>query len=294
MEGISSGAHRSPYRGVSIEFAQHRPYVAGDDLRHLDWKVYARTDRLQIKQYQQETRLDLVLLVDGSGSMTFGSRSFREASGSGRESSPDGRTHWSKYDHATALAAALAYITLRQGDRVGLGIFADQLTDAVDRSSQRATWRKIVGALSSHPVDRPTDLSRVIDQTLGKLGNRCLVVIISDFFADPAEVKSALAKLRHRRHDVICFQVLDRAERTFDLDDPAVLEGLEGEAAVRVDPRALRRGYLEALRAHADEMARLCRGFGYDWHSLDTHDWLGPPLASFVARRNARMKRDAV
>src|SRR5690606_3035311 len=104
VEGVMSGQHRSPYQGFSVEFAQHRPYVAGDDIRHLDWKVYGRSDKLQLKQYQQETSLDLIVMVDCSGSMRYGSRSFAEASGIGRKASPDGRANWSKFDHATAIA----------------------------------------------------------------------------------------------------------------------------------------------------------------------------------------------
>src|SRR5262249_40290751 len=125
VEGVMSGAHKSPFQGFSVEFAQHRPYVPGDDIRHLDWKVYGRSDKLYLKQHQQETNLDLLVLVDSSGSMTFGSRSFAEASGVGRKTSIDGRSDWSKFDHSTALAAALSYITIEQGDRVGLIVFAD-------------------------------------------------------------------------------------------------------------------------------------------------------------------------
>jgi len=121
IEGVMSGQHRSPYAGVSVEFAQHRGYTPGDDLRHLDWKVFARTDRLQIKQYQQETNLDLVVLVDSSGSMNFGTRTFASASGDGHSAHPSGRTNWTKFDHATGFAAALAYVTIHQGDRVGMG-----------------------------------------------------------------------------------------------------------------------------------------------------------------------------
>ncbi|MFN7431026.1 MAG: DUF58 domain-containing protein, partial [bacterium] len=127
VEGVMSGQHRSPYKGSSVEFAQHRPYSPGDDIRRLDWKVFARTDKLQVKQQQQETNLDLILLVDASGSMRFGSRSFAQASGVGVAAAPDGRANWSKYDHATAVAAAIAYISLQQGDRVGVGVFADHL-----------------------------------------------------------------------------------------------------------------------------------------------------------------------
>ena len=159
VEGLSSGQHRSPYQGFSVEFAQHRPYSPGDDLRHLDWKVFARSDKLHLKQYQQETNFDLIVLVDCSGSMSFGSRSFAEASGAGRELSPDGRTHWSKFDHATALAAALSYITLRQGDRVGLEMFDERVRLVLKRSSSQGTWRQIVSALASHPARRSRALA---------------------------------------------------------------------------------------------------------------------------------------
>ncbi len=296
IEGLSSGQHRSPYQGFSIEFAQHRAYVPGDDLRHLDWKVYARTDKLQIKQYQQETNLDLVVLVDSSGSMSYGSRTFEDASGEGRKTSPDGRTHWSKFDHSTALAAALAYITLRQGDRVGLVVFADEVRALVKRSSSQGTWRQIVGALSLHPVEkenrnRGTDLHRVVDQVLGKLTNRCVMAVISDFYTEMEAIREALARIKHAGHDAIVFQVMDRDELEFGFTDAAPFEGLEGEAALRIDPRALRAAYLEVMRTHNDALEKLVRGMGFDYQLLSTHDWLGPPLASFVAKRNAMIKR---
>lgn len=291
VEGVMTGMHRSPYHGFSVEFAQHRPYVAGDDIRHLDWKVFGRSDKLHLKQYQQETNLDLQVLVDSSGSMRYGSRSFEDASGMGRKTSPDGRHHWSKYDHATALGAALSYMALRQGDRVGLGIFADELRAVVKRSSAQRQWRLIVGALSMHPVERPTDLGRIIDQSLGRLTNRCLVAILSDFFVDPEEFRSALARIKHRRHDVIIFQVLDRAETEFDLRDQAPFEGLEGEPRLRIDPRSVREAYLEAINKHLDQVEKITRGFGFDYQRVSTHDWLGPPLAAFMARRSSQIKR---
>ncbi|MBX3321386.1 MAG: DUF58 domain-containing protein [Phycisphaeraceae bacterium] len=291
VEGVMSGQHRSPYQGVSVEFAQHRPYVSGDDIRHLDWKVFGRTDKLHLKQYQQETNLDVVVMVDASGSMDYGSRSYQEASGVGRTTSPDGRVYWSKFDHATAVAAAMSYITLRQGDRVGLVVFADEVRRIVSRSSQRGTWRQVVEALSTHPVDRPTDLLRVVDQILGKVSNRCLFAIVSDLFVEPEVLQTALARLKHRGHDVILFQVMDRAELEFDFDAMSRFEGLEGEARIAVDPRALRDGYLEALREHLEKVEKTARSFGFDYEKVSTHEWLGPTLASFVAHRNAQIKR---
>ncbi|MBL0927452.1 MAG: DUF58 domain-containing protein [Phycisphaerales bacterium] len=291
VEGVMSGQHRSPYQGYSVEFAQHRPYVRGDDIRHLDWKVFGRSDKLYLKQYEQETSLDLVLLVDCSGSMNFGSRLFSEASGEGRATSPDGRSNWTKYDHATAVAAALAYLALSQGDRVGLGIYADSLVDALNRTSAMGQWRRVVGVLSHHPVDRPTDFARVVEQTLAKLNNRCLIAIISDFFDDPERIRAALARVRHKQHDVLMIQVVDRREETFDLTDTAPFVGLEGEPKVRIDPRAVRAAYLEAFGRHLDAVEKITRSFGFDYLKLSTHDWLGPALAAFVSRRNAVIKR---
>ncbi|MEL6329203.1 MAG: DUF58 domain-containing protein [Planctomycetota bacterium] len=291
VEGVMSGMHRSPYQGFSVEFAQHRPYSPGDDVRHLDWKVFARTDKLQIKQYQQETNLDLVCLVDASGSMNYGSRSFADASGVGRKTSLDGRVNWTKFDHATGFAAAMSYITLRQGDRTGLIVFADEISAMVSRSSQRGTWRQIVEALATHPVDRPTDIRRVIDQTLSTITNRALIVLISDLFEDIESIRQAMARVRHRGHDLIAFQILDRSEREFDFKDAAPFRGFEGEAPLRVDPRALRPAYLAAINEHIEAVGRTCRAFGFDHEIVSTHDWLGPPLAAFVARRNAAFKR---
>jgi uncharacterized protein (DUF58 family) len=286
-----SGMHRSPHHGFSVEFAQHRPYVAGDDIRHLDWKVFGRTDKLHLKQYEQETNLDLLLMVDSSGSMRFGSRPFAEASGVGRSQSPRGEAEWTKFDHATALAAAFSYMALRQSDRVGVTVFADEVRAMVKRSSAQGQWRQIVGALSTHPIDRPTDIGRAIDQTLAKMTNRALLIIMSDFFCDLDELRSALARCKHRRHDVIVTQITDRREQTFDFRDTAPFEGFEGEPRVRIDPRSLRKGYLEAFNAHCAALKKLARGFGFDYVPVSTNDWLGPPLASFVARRNAQLKR---
>ncbi|MBX3365656.1 MAG: DUF58 domain-containing protein [Phycisphaeraceae bacterium] len=291
VEGVMSGMHRSPYQGFSVEFAQHRPYVPGDDIRHLDWKVYGRTDKLHLKQYQQETSLDLMVMVDASGSMNYGSRDFAEASGVGAATSPDGRSIWTKFDHATALAAALSYITLSQGDRVGLAIFADQVREMVARSSAQPQWRAVVGALSCTTVDRTTDVGRVIEQTLAKITNRCLLVIISDFFVELEQLRAALARVRHRRHDMIAMQVLDRQELAFDFAHASPFEGLEGESRVRIDPRAIRAAYQREIGSHVAGVERLVRSFGYDYVRVDSHDWLGPPLAAYLAQRNAQIKR---
>ncbi len=293
VEGVMTGAHRSPHHGFSVEFAEHRAYAPGDDLRHLDWKVFARSDKLHLKQYQQETNLDVMICVDSSGSMSFGTRAFEEASGAGRELSPSGSALWSKYDHATALAAAMSYISLRRSDRAGLVVYADSIRALLKRSSAQGQWRQIVRALSSQPVEAPSDIGRMVDQLLANLTNRCLVVLISDFFEDVDRVRAALARLKHRRHDVIMFQTLDQREIDFDFTQSAPFEGLEGEGRLKLDPRSVRDAYLRAMHDHQDKLMRTARCFGYDFAPVSTHTWLGPTLAAFLSRRNGHMKRGA-
>ncbi|MCK4872536.1 MAG: DUF58 domain-containing protein [Phycisphaerales bacterium] len=281
VEGVTVGMHRSPYHGFSIEFAQHRPYAAGDDVRHLDWKVFGRSDKLYLKQYEQETNLDLLIFVDSSGSMAYGSTLDQQR----------GDALWRKFDHATALAAALSYIALRQGDRVSVVIFADSVRDVVPSSSAMQHWRRIVSALSTHTVDQPTDIERSVEQVLATTSKRKLIAIISDAFDDPPRIRAALGRVKHGRHDLMLFQVLDRQERMFLFDQPTAFEGLEGEGRLRIDPRALRDGYLDALRMHIERIRTMTRSFGFEYQLIDTHEWLGPPLSTFLARRSMRFSR---
>ena len=292
VEGVMSGMHRSPYQGMAVEFAEHRQYVPGDDLKHLDWKVFGRSDKLYVKQYHQETNLDVILLVDSSGSMSYGTLKSKSTWG-GTEASRAKRV-WTKFDHATAAAVAIAYLCLHQQDRVGLVVFADEIKTMVARSSARAQWRRIVNALSGEPIQAQTNLAKVVDQAVAKITNRALFVIISDLFDDVESIRQALARLRHRRHDVILLQTLDREELRFGFTQPAPFEGLEDEGRLRIDPRALRQAYLEALSRHLELVAKTAMSFGFDYHRLDTHESVGPALAYLLARRNARIKRSKV
>ncbi len=283
VEGVRSGMHQSPYQGVSVEFAQHRQYVHGDDTRHLDWKVYARSDKLYLKQYQQETNLDVMILVDSSGSMGYGTLEGRDAKGRMRT--------WRKFDHATACAAAMAHLALRQGDRVGLCVYADGIRSLVNRSSAGGHWRQIVSALSTQPVERPTNLGRSMDQVLAKLNNRVLIVLLSDLFEEVERVRTAMARARHRGHDLILMQVLDAQERTFRFRSPSPFEGLEAEGRVFLDPRVLRKEYLRIVEEHCEALDRAARGFGYDYQGLNSHEPLGAALGVFLARRMSRLSK---
>ena len=292
VEGMMSGTHRSPYQGMAVEFAEHRQYAPGDDTRHVDWRVYGRTDKLYIKQYQQETNLDVVLLVDASASMGYSSLNVEWKGGiEGQVAKP---RRWTKLDHATAIAAAFAYLALHQQDRVGLAVFADEVRLLSERSGAQGHWRRLVATLSGEPAREGTDFVKAVEQVLSKIRNKALFIIISDFFDDAGMISRALARFRHHRHDVILLNTLDRQEMRFAFSQPAPFVGLENEGQLRLDPRALRDAYLAALGDHLGIIARRAMSFGFDYHRLDTHESVGPPLAYALARRNAIIKRSGV
>ena len=278
IEGLMTGMHRSPYFGYSVEFAQHRQYTAGEDLRHLDWKVFGRTDKLYLKQYQQETNLDLVLMVDASGSMAYGTKPGRS------------RHVWRKFDHATSIAAALAYLALQQQDRSGLIVFADRLLDMTRPSSSRGQWRSIVQTLSTQPVDRPTDLARVFEETLAKLHHRAVIVVLSDLFESAAALGAAMARVRHRGHDLLLLQTLDRAELTFPFASPQRMLGMENEGKLDLDPRSLREAYLSEMSGHVERVRAEARKHRFDHELIDTSESVGKPLSQYLARRAAQLK----
>jgi uncharacterized protein (DUF58 family) len=285
VEGVMSGMHRSPYQSLAVEFAEHRQYAPSDSIRQIDWKVFARTDKMYVKRYVQETNLDVVVLVDRSSSMRFGTLTVKK--GWGGTDASRVRGLWTKFDHATAISAALAYLCLHQGDRVGLALFDEEIRLQVKRSSQRDQWRAIVGVLSGEPVKGRAQIGRAIDQMTVRVTNRALFVIVSDFLMPLDELRSGLARLSHRGHDAMLVQTLDRQELRFDIETPALFEGLEGDAAIEADPRAVRAVYLELLRAHVDGVDRIARCFSADAVVCDTHESVGPVLAALLDRRMA-------
>ena len=278
VEGLMSGRHRSPFQGSSVEFAQHRQYAQGDDTRHIDWKVFGRSDKLYIKQFQEETQLQVVLAVDASESMSFGSVK------------ADDGSLWTKYDYATTLAATLAYLATAQVDAVGLSIFDEQLLRYFRPSAGRSQWRTIVGELQAVPRWNPTGLGKVLEQLAGKVTHRSLIVLVSDFFDDPAAVERGLMALRFRKHDVVCLQIADPQELTFPFEDVTLFKGLESSGELLTEPRGLRKGYLDAMNAHRDAVAKACRHLDTDFHTFDTGEGLEVPLSVFLAGRAARQK----
>jgi uncharacterized protein (DUF58 family) len=270
-----------------VEFAEHRQYVAGDPVRHIDWKVFGRSDKLYLKRFQQETNLDIHIMVDASGSMRFGTLGSKYGWGGTQTGK---QSNWTKFDHATAAAAAMAFLGLAQRDRVSTEMFGQTLIAATRCSNSQGHWRAIVQCLATHAIDGRADLPRAVDELLSRGTHRSLVVVVSDFLMPKQQVKDALARLRHRGHDVILVRVLDRAELRFDIDENAPFEGLEGEATLEVDTRSIRQAYLDVLAEDERELERLARGFGFDMIRLDTHESVGPALAALLARRETFLR----
>jgi uncharacterized protein (DUF58 family) len=278
VEGLTSGMHRSPYQGISVEFAQHRIYSPFDDLRHLDWKVLAKTDRLYLKQYIEETNLNLICLVDASESMGFGT-----VKGDGGET-------WTKYDHATAIAAGLSYLTIQQQDSVGLAIFDQALNRYFKPSNSPGQWKIITQELQQVPRWNKTNTGKILDQLAEKLNHRSLIVILSDFFDDLDGLRKGLQHLRYKRHEIMAFQILDPAEIEFPFDDVTLFKGLEDAGQLLTEPRSLREAYLEQLRIFTEEMQKMCRGMRIDFTRMNTAESLDVSLSAFLATRAASIK----
>jgi uncharacterized protein (DUF58 family) len=277
VEGLMTGMHRSPYQGISVEFAQHRPYVQGDDIRHIDWKVMAKTDKVYLKQYLEETNLHLICIVDASESMGYGTVT-------------NGTQTWSKYDHATAIAASLAYMAIQQQDSVGLAIFDQTLSRYFKPSNSPAQWKLVVNELQQIPRWNKTSMGRILDQLAEKLTHRSLLVILSDFFDDISSIRQGLRHLRYKKHELMVFQILDPTEIEFPFEDVTLFKGMGELGELLTEPRALREGYMEQLNKFTEELKKTSRGMNIDFQRFSSGDPLDVALSQFLATRLASMK----
>lgn len=275
VEGFLAGGHRSPHRGSSIEFAQHRPYVPGDDPRFLDEKIYAKTGRLVVKEFIEETNFACHLLVDTSASMGFQS---------GKRS---------KLDYARWAAAALAYLVLQQRDTAGLVLFDEKVRSKVPPANGAAQAASIFDQLEQAQTQGETALGSILDWIVTRLPSKGIVCIFSDFFDDPQRIVEGARKLRVSGHEPILFPVLDPQELTFDYSGHLRLDGLEGADRLKVDPRSLREAYLEEIRQHFELLESKARGMGVDVVQLNTGEPLDVVLSTYLARRLARRREHA-
>jgi uncharacterized protein (DUF58 family) len=269
VEGFISGMHKSPFFGHSVEFVQHREYTPGDDIRHLDWKVWSRTDRYHVKQFEEETNLRSTLVVDVSESMHYGSGPLN------------------KYDYACTIAASLAYLLLRQQDSVGLITFDDAPRQIIPARSHQGHLDALLRALSISRPREKTDMEAILRRVTDATANRGMVVLISDLLTDRGPLFRGLDMLSHRRHDILIFHVMDEDELTFPFEGTTKFEGMEELPHLICDPRALRNGYLDALEEYLTEVRRGCARRGIDYQLIRTTDYLDAVLSKYLTARMA-------
>jgi len=272
VEGYIAGLHKSPYQGFSVEFAEHREYAPGDDIKHVDWKVWSRTDKLYLKQYEEETNLIVYLLLDTSESMRYRSNGV------------------SKLDYARHVAAALAYLVLQQQDSVGLATFDSEVRQYVRPSSHASHLRQVIHIMDVTAAQQKTDLAKIFNDLAERFKKRGLVIVLSDLFDDVPHLLAGLKHFRHRRHEVVLFQVLDPAELDFPFEDTTLFKGMEQMPEVLSEPRALRRAYQQEFESFLTDIRRGCRGNQIDHVLLRTDQRLDVALSAYLAARMARRK----
>ncbi len=269
VEGYFAGMHKSPHKGFSIEFAEHREYTPGIDPRHIDWRVLGRRDKLYVKQYEEETNLRCYLLLDKSASMGYKS---------------DGAA-LSKLEYASYLAASLAYLMAFQHDSAGLFTFDTAVRDRVPPRQGPGHLRVLMERLEQNQPGGETTLSATFHQLAETIKRRALVVVLSDLFDDPEALLGALKHFRHKKHEVVVFQILDPAEVNFPFDDITRIEDLENRREVTSDPRAFRRAYLEELSKFLDTLRAGCRSAHIDYSVAQTDQRFDLFLGAYLARR---------
>ena len=267
MEGSVSGHHRSPHRGSSVEFAEYRNYVPGDDIRRLDWRVFARSDRYYLKEFEAETNLRCHLVLDCSGSMGFASE------------------HGSRFDYAKRLAATLSYLVINQGDAAGLLHVNDKKAQEIPPRRNASHLQVILDALGQAQPTGRTKLVQMLHELAEKARRRALVVIISDCFCDGTELKDALQHLRFQKHDLALFHLLDPLELDFEFDRPVRFVDMESSHSVVTEPATVRAEYHAQLKRFLEKLRNDCHEFNADYRRVMTDQAYDQVLADFLAER---------
>lgn len=269
VEGFMTGLHESPYKGSSVEFAEHREYVPGDDIRHIDWKVFGRSDRFYIKEFEEETNLKAYVVVDGSNSMAY--------AGEGKRS---------KLEVAKTIAATFLYLVQKQRDAGALVTFGKEVRDFLPPASSGAHFKNALAKLAELKPEGETDLGAIFNEIADRLTSRSLVVILSDLLDRNEEgLLSGIHRMAHRGHDVVIMQVLDHDELTFPFDRMTRFEGLEIDDRILADPKALRDAYQAELEAFQLKVQSACLGGRLDFVVVDTSKPLDVTLSSYLAQR---------
>lgn len=275
VDGFLSGIHRSPIHGFSVEFSEYREYTPGDDPRHLDWRLYARSDRYYIKQFEDETNLHCHLVLDLSRSMGYGSGAVQ------------------KIEYARTAAATLAYFLTLQRDAVGVLAFDEDVVAYEPARFRPGRLRRLMAALGAPTSGRATDLVKPLDRVSELVHRRGLIVLISDFLAPIESLQVRLGRLRARGHDVLVVRVLDPAEKTFEFSEATMFRDVESDRMMYVDPEAVRGDYVRRFTEHAEQLTRACRELGVDYSEFTTNEPLELLLYDLLQAR-ARRGRDVL
>ncbi len=268
VEGFIVGLHRSPYHGFSVEFAEHRQYMPGDDFRHIDWKVYGKSDRFYIKQFEEETNLKAYILLDASRSMGYKS---------------DGIT---KLEYGSYLAASLAYLMLKQQDASGLLVYDEKVRSYIPPRAARSHITPILKQLTETEPSNKTDSSVAFHELAERIKRRGLIIVISDLLDDPEKLLLGLKHFRHRQHEVIVFQILDPFERSFAYKGEARFKDMETGRELLTDPWQIRKNYAERLDEFLARISKGCRDARIDYHLLDTSVHFDKALFGYLAKRS--------
>ena len=267
VEGLYSGIHKSPYHGFNVEFSEYRQYSPGDDLRYLDWRVLARSDRLFIKQFEAETNLNCYILLDTSGSMDFTTNS------------------QTRLDYGASLAAAFSLLMLRQGDHVGLVTFDNAVRHFIPPRGNAGHFGAIIDALEQVKTGKDTEISSVLHEIAERVRRRSMVIIISDFFDDVDRVLRGLQHFRYRHHEVIVLQLLDDAELEFPYDRITMFQGMERAEQIVVDPRIIAQGYRVRFGEYLESLRRGCLEKNIDYQRMLLSEPYDRALTAYLTRR---------
>lgn len=276
VEGYLLGQHKSPYKGASVEFVEHRQYYPGDEIRHIDWRAYGKTGKYYVKEFEDETNLRCYLLVDGSGSMGYGQSTL------------------SKFDYGRQLAAALGYLLLAQRDAVGLMTFDTRVRERIEPATHPHSFQTVVETLSNWQPGQETSLADVFGQVLPTIKRRSLVVVLSDLFDRIEPLTTALKQFRHARHEVVLLHIVAPEEEDFPFSRPTQFRSLERTGRhILADPHRVRAKYLAHYRTFCRELVTRCGNVGVDYHKILTNEPYHKALGTYLAlrRRNSGRKR---
>ena len=269
VEGFMVGLHKSPYHGFSVEFSQHRAYMQGDNLKDVDWKVFGKTEKYFIKQYEEETNLRSYIFLDSSNSMSYNSGNYI-----------------SKLDYSVTLAAALSYLMIHQQDAVGLTVYSEKINKFLPPKSSRAYLQEILKSLANVSPSEKTDTANSLSEGAEKLKRRGLVVIISDFFDDMNSVLRALKHFSYKKNEVIVFQVLDPMEKTFSFGRDAIFKDLETGDELTTQPYQIQKAYREAMFEFTSRIQKECLNSNIDYNLIDTSDPYDKALLRYIQKRS--------